>query len=264
MLERLNQVRKMLLVRTIVFIFGFFVFWSWFANYVQKNKAVMAGNIVFVLDLSNSMNVRDVFYNAHQVSRLKLAKKIIENNVKNVDNKFWLIIFADKFNYFIPPTYDKYNFLNFLKSVNTNYLNWWQTNVVALFSGLNNYLWKLDQVVILSDFDFWDLKSFKRYEKYKLNNYTYFIWIGTNAWWIVKNAEWKTLFENWNPLTSSLNEKILKKLAFKNWQYQIVTSYEQWQVLSFLKRLKNKNTLQQNHKINWRFIIWIALILISL
>jgi len=264
MFEKLNQVRKRLLVRAGMFLLGFLIFWSWFVNYIQENKSVSVGNIVFVLDLSNSMNVKDVFYNAHQVSRLELAKKIIENNVKNLNNKFWLVIFADKFNYFIPPTYDKDNFLNFLKPLNTNYLNWGQTNVNALFSGLNNYLWKLDQVVILSDFDFWGQKTYKSLERFKLKNYTYFIGIGTKAWWIVKNAEWKTLFKNGAPLVSSLNEKILRKLASKNGQYQIITSYKQWEVLSFLKKLKNKNTLQESHKIDWKLVVGLALMIVSL
>jgi hypothetical protein len=69
------------------------------------------------------MNVKDVFYNYHQVSRLELAKKIIENQVKNLDHKFGLVVFSDRFDFFIPPTYDKENFITFLNSLNTSYLN---------------------------------------------------------------------------------------------------------------------------------------------
>ncbi len=216
-----------------------------------------AWNIIFVLDISNSMNVKDVFYNNHQVSRLTLAKKIIENNIKKLNNKYWLVIFSDSFNYFIPPTYDKINFLNYLKSLNTNFLDWWQTNLKALSSWLNNYLWKLDQIIFLSDFDFKSLNL-------NINNYTYFIWIWKEINWTVKNKYWETLFKNWKVLLSKLNKNILIKLSKKYWEYYVINHYNKWQTLKFLSKLNNKNYLEKKDKINIKLIIWFWLILISL
>jgi hypothetical protein len=40
------------------------------------------------VDVSNSMNVEDVYFKGHLVSRLTLAKKLIEDAVKNYDNKY--------------------------------------------------------------------------------------------------------------------------------------------------------------------------------
>jgi len=228
---------------------------SWFWDYVQANTNLPAWNIIFALDLSNSMNVKDVFYNYHQVSRLELAKKIIENQVKNLDHKFWLVVFSDRFNFFIPPTYDKDNFVTFLNSLNTSYLNGWKTNPDELFSWLNHYLNKLDQVVILSDFD-WDSVPSD-----KLKNYAYFIWIWKTSPGIEKDSSDRTIFVDNKPLYSSLNLGNLKKLSS---HYLVVTDFKKNQILPFLKNLKNKNLLHDTKKIDPRLVVGLLLILLAL
>lgn len=256
MLEKLNKIRKFLLVRLLTFLAGFSFFTIWFVDYVQETNQLPTWNIVFVLDLSNSMNVQDVFYNSHQVSRLQLAKKIIENTVKNLDYKFWLVIFADRFNYFIPPTYDKDIFLKFLEPLNTNYLNWGETNIENLVLWLNNNLNALDQIVFLSDFDF------NVPQNLKIKNYGYFVWIWQTKPSIVKNANWKTLFKDWKPLTSSLNTKTLNILWNKNWEIIIITDFKSSDKLNILKQIKNIET--DSSGLDWKLLVWIILILLSL
>jgi len=64
-----------LFVRLLIFIVGAFLFfYSFFTNDI-KNQNIKRGDVIFVLDVSNSMNSEDVFYNWHKVSRLTLAKK---------------------------------------------------------------------------------------------------------------------------------------------------------------------------------------------
>ena len=255
MSEKLKQIKKNLMIKAGVFLLGLIALGSWFWDYVQANTNLPAWNIIFALDLSNSMNVKDVFYNYHQVSRLELAKKIIENQVKNLDHKFGLVVFSDRFDFFIPPTYDKENFITFLNSLNTSYLNGWKTNPDELFSWLNHYLNKLDQVVILSDFD-WDSVPSD-----KLKNYAYFVWIWKTSPGIVKDSSDRTIFVDNKPLYSSLNLGNLKKLSS---HYLVVTDFKKNQILPFLKNLKNKNLLQDTKKIDPRLVVGLLLILLAL
>jgi len=38
MLEKLNKIRKFLLIRLVAFLIGFSIFASWFINYIQESN----------------------------------------------------------------------------------------------------------------------------------------------------------------------------------------------------------------------------------
>ena len=244
-------------IKAIIFLLWVFMFaFSFFTNSL-KQANLPEWNIIFVLDVSNSMNVEDVFYNWHSVSRLELWKKIIENNVDKVKKQFWLIVFSDKFDYFIPPTLDVKTYKTYLKTINTNILDGWHSNFVKSFTNMQEILNPSDVLIVISDFD-----TNENLKKISLKNYTYAIWVWTNYNWVVKDKDWRTLYKNWEILTSSLNKNKLKE--FWASEYKIISSYKNWEVLDFLKNFKNKNVLEKKSQIDYLKILWFAFIIISL
>ncbi len=213
-------------------------------------------DIIFVLDVSNSMNVEDVFYNNHSVSRLELWKKIIENNIDNIQKQFWLIVFSDNFDYFIPPTLDIETFKTYLNTINTNTLNGWNMQFTKSFDNMKEVLNLSDSLIVISDFDtnenIWDIN---------LKNYTYAIWVWSENNWTVTDKSWKTLYENWELLTSSLKENKLK--VFDSNNYKIINSYDKWETLDFLKNFKNNSIIQEENKVNYLELVWFAFMILS-
>jgi len=247
--------KNLIKIKSIVFLIWFFIFvFSFFTNdFKQTNFSEW--NIIFVLDVSNSMNVEDVFYNNHLVSRLELAKKIIENNVDNIKKPFWLIVFSDTFNYFIPPTLDVKTYITYLKTLNTNILNGWNMNFVKSFQSIQEVLNSSDTLIVMSDFD-----TDEDFKKIKLKNYTYTIWIWTKSWWIVKDKNGGSLYKNWKLLNSLLNKNKLKE--FNANKYKVIDSYNKWEVLDVLKNFKNKNLIDKNDKINYLEIVGFAFMIL--
>jgi len=240
------------LIRLLLFLSGFILFfYSFFVNDI-KNKEINQGNIVFVLDISNSMNVQDVFYNNHQVSRLELAKQIIANNIQNKDLKFWLIVYSDNFKYFIPPTLDKKTSLIYLKTINTNTLDGWKTNFIKSLNWLTKVLNPTDVLVILSDFDTKEILG-----EINIKNYTYSLKIWTKLWWIVKNKEWVSIYKDWWFVKSSIWNNIIGN---KDYNY---INYKKWEILPFLRQFKNENLIKDKEKNNLLEILWFILILFA-
>ena len=259
MLQKINQVRKNLFIRSLIFLAGFSIFFLNFVNYIQTSHTISAWNIIFVVDISNSMNVKDVFYGPVQTSRLDLVKHIIKDNVQQLNNKFWLVVFSDKMDYSIPPTFDKANYLTYLDTINTNLLNWGETNFKKSMEELKKVLNPMDIVVIFSDFDFdgnYDVK---------FNNLTYFVGVGSEQWGIVKNKEGKTIFKNWTPLYSKLNKKIVEDLSKHNpGGYLIVKNWSKNKILPFLKKIKPVDSAYNDKKVDVWLIIGFGLILLTL
>jgi len=248
-----NNKRKTIF-RAIFFILWFFLFCYSFLNNTQKNIQLSQWNIIFVLDVSNSMNVSDVFYNYHQTSRLELAKQIIANNVKLENMKFGLIVFSNKFKYFIPPTFDKTTFLVYLDTINTNILNWWKSNFVNSLNWLKTVLNVNDSLIILSDFD-----TKENLPKVDLSNYIYAICIWTKRWWIVKDANWRTMYHWWKILNSSVSYKNI----WLKWSYYHYTNYKKWQILPFLDKFRNKNLIKKIDNLGVMEIISFLLIIFA-
>jgi hypothetical protein len=256
----MQKYKLKLWIRALLFVIWFFIIVFSFVKNDYSSKTIKNWDVVFLLDVSNSMNVKDVFYNSHKVTRLTLAKKIIENNVKNLDNKFWLILFSDKFDYFIPPTLDKKSFIDYLDTVNTNNLNWWKTNFTESINSLKDVLYPTDMLVLISDFD-----TDEDLKKIDLKNYMYLIWIWEETPWVVRNKEWKILYLDWEKLKSWFNKNKLLELAkHKNSEYKIVNTYKNWEILDFLKNVSSKNIIEQKNKINYLEIVGFVLIILSL
>jgi len=246
--------KSKLIIRLVLFVIWLVLFWFSFVKNDINDLKIQQWNIVFVLDVSNSMNVEDVFYNKHLVSRLDLAKKIIENNLK-LDFSYALVLFSNKFDYFVPATKDKQTYKLFLDTVNTNNLNGWKTNFVYSINSLKDVLNPTDVLVVLSDFDTKDDLS-----KIDIKNPIYFVWIGTEEWWVVKNKKWRVMFLNWTQLYSKLWLENLKKL----WNYYVYHNYDKWEYLPFLKDFKDRSLQKENKKVDIGLIAWFVLILLAI
>ena len=243
---------RLILRLLLFFIWFILIFFSFIFN--KNRTSISDWNIIFVVDISNSMNVKDVFYNSIQISRLNLVKKIIENNIKKIDKPVWFILISSKVKYFIPPTKDKDIFLTYLNTVNTNTIRWWESNLRKNLKKLNNLVDFTDKVIVFSDFDTKDNLNW-----IKFNFTPYFIWIWTNLWWNVKDKDGKNIYLQWELLKSSLNENKIKHLGFK---YKIIDSYEKDTKLDYL--YENNFSLRKKWNINILQYIWFWLVLLWL
>lgn len=245
--------RNKLVLRFLLFFIWFIlIFVSFIFN--KNRTSISDWNVIFVIDISNSMNVKDVFYNSIQISRLNLVKKIIENNIKKIDKPVWFILISSKLKYFIPPTKDKDIFLTYLNTVNTNTIRWWESNLRKNLKKLNNLVDFTDKVIVFSDFDTKDNLNW-----IKFNFTPYFIWIWSNLWWNVKDKNSKNIYLQWELLKSSLNENKIKHLGFK---YKIIDSYEKNTKLDYL--YENNFSLRKKWNINILQYIWFWLVLLWL
>lgn len=124
-----------------------------FLMYNDSGKEISPDQkIVFVLDINRTMNTKDVFSGAQQISRIQAAKSLIQQQLLS-DSQFsyGLMLFNQGADYIIPPTFDTWTFLLYLSGITTNLLPDWPKN----FSQLS---WLLTDTIstsylIISDFD---------------------------------------------------------------------------------------------------------------
>ncbi len=201
---------------------------SWLKN--TTNISSWA-NIVFLLDVSKSMNAID--YNAWwgDISRLDFSKNFIQDIItKNKNNNYWLNIFSWEALEVLPLTSDKAIFSTILSWITSDNIsaNWTNINA-ALISSVwffNDENWWL--IIMLSDWhdeeELWKLDQIKKDLKNK-NIDIVILWIGTLWWayipiWIDMFWNYNYKIYNWRKVVSKLNEKALKKLSSQlNWKY---------------------------------------------
>lgn len=189
----------------VAFFISFISFFSYQIHFNQKQK-YLSSDIFFVIDVSSSMNALDYDDN----SRLQVAKKFISNYVSNnLQNRYWLSIFAWDSVDLLPLTTDKDLFNTFLQSVDSKSILRWWTN---LFSALNWVISRFDDspnwwaVIVISDFETnLDSESKKSLiekinelneELIKKNIKLIFIWVWKKSW--SKIPIWNDLF--WNTI----------------------------------------------------------------
>lgn len=238
------------------------------------NKTWPQKDIIFVLDVSKSMDVQDMWWN--NTSRLEYTKNIIWDFVsKNIWNNYSLYIFAGKTANISPLTVDVNWFLTNLNSINTSSISTGWTKikdaieeVVVDFSKDNNP----KNIILLSDW--WDelenndIDSIN-IDRNKVKIFT--IGIGTTKWDYI--PDWADLFWNmryktyqWETIVSKLNPDILELLAKKwNWEYLAWTNKNILDNIK-LKLLSNNSTKNStNREFDWTYLfVIIAFILFSL
>lgn len=226
--KKLNLTRYFY-IKYIFLLLSFFVlllsiFWIKYNDDIINDRKYWI-DIVFVLDVSKSMNVADIINKNWVYTRLEFAKNSIEEFViKNPNNRYWLIIFSWDAVSSVPLTIDKDIFLNVLKNVDyRNLLSWWTNFSKAFELWINRLLFSDDSskaLIFLSDW--WedsdlDEKILKNLNSYK--NIRYFIWwIWTSNWW--KIIVWKDIYGKYSYqkyegeyVISKLNENNLEKIS---------------------------------------------------
>lgn len=85
---------------------------------IRENVIQYEGlDIVFVLDVSKSMNALDFSTTRQQINRLQVSKELIKNFVQTRNqDRFGLILFAGESFVSVPITFDREVFFNFLDS----------------------------------------------------------------------------------------------------------------------------------------------------
>lgn len=228
----------------------------WYNSYI---KSINWSKLIFVLDVSKSMNVEDINYKNKKISRLNLSKKIIDSYIwNNINNEYWLIIFSQDAFELIPLTSDIHTYKTVLNTVSSNsILNSW-TNINSVFESLNNYfISNMDwwSVVILTDW--WDENinvNKNLIDNFKNKNINIsVIWIWTKQWWYIpnlSNQSWKIEYKtyNWNLVLSKLNEDNLKNFCdINDFYYNYISNYdENDKIYDFINKNINLINIQKN------------------
>lgn len=188
---------------------------------IKKDIKAKWVDVMFVLDVSKSMNSVDIRQWNYATTRLDIAKKAIENYVvKHPNNKYWLVIFAGDATSTIPLTTDKDVFLTLLKWVDyRNLTKQWTNFNKALQLAIDRFKkskwWKV--LVFLSDG--WDDGDYQGLNfDFPKDIKTFVIGVWTLRWWNIylwQNDFWEPIYQryNWQYVVTHLNENNLKKLA---------------------------------------------------
>lgn len=220
------------------------------------NKNTLQNNIVFLLDVSKSMDVKDVSYDT--ISRLEYAKKFISNFVwANGGNNYSMYIFAWKTENISPLTNDSNWFLTNISSLTTNSITVWWTDIWgAINEIINDYSndnWMKNIVIISDGWDEWENTNFSNITI--PNNFKAFsIWVWSIEWWYIPDwvsIWWNQSYKsyNWELIVSKLNEDSLKQIA-KKWNWTYVKADNQNILNSIKWRLISTNSTNSNNNEN--------------
>ncbi len=258
-----------------LFIILFWIFWIKFWEKIVKTKSKWI-DVMFVLDVSKSMNVADIRDSNYSYTRLDVAKEAIWNYVVNhKQDRFWLIIFAWDAISTIPLTTDHDLFLTFLKWVDyRNLVKQWSNFTKALKMWTRRFIWDKDRskaLVFISDWwdkdDFVDVNSIKSLKRDDISYVV--VWVWTEKWWRI--ITWRSVFWDikyqkykWKYVISKLNKNALEKIA-KSLDANFLIIKKAWDLMrinNFLKKLEKKVFLKNNNKELMNF--WRSLTIFSL
>jgi len=253
------SIPKYFFIKYLFLLFSFFIlllslFWPrWDVQITEKSNAI---DIVFVLDVSKSMNVSDISSD-NTYTRLDFAKEAIWNFViNNRQNRYSLVIFSGDAVSSLPLTTDIDIFLGVLKNVDyRNLTSQWTNFSKALelaFNRLNYSEVGSGAVILISDWwedsDLWDIDTIDFDDKSKL----FVAWIWSEKWW--KIITWTDVFGRinyqtylWEFVISKLNEENLNYISnLFSWNYIKLDSYAR--INDFTNYMKDieKKVLQTN------------------
>ena len=185
------------------------IFWVKIWEKQNRNEAKWV-DMMFVLDVSKSMNVADITDNNYAYTRLDIIKKSISNFVvKHENDRFWLVIFAWDAVSTVPLTTDHDIFLTFLENVDYRNLTvQWSDFEKAVSLWVDRFSTTDDRSKVLTFIsDWWDNEDIVNYEniseiskKTPWINY-FVVWIWTKTWWKIitwRDAFWNINFQTYN------------------------------------------------------------------
>ena len=210
------------ILRYILLALCFSILFIWiFKPSFESNSNDETGkwiDIVFVLDVSKSMNVKDFEYEWRRISRLEASKiaiwKIV---VDNPVNRYWLVVFAWEAISVSPLTFDWEIFLSFLSTVDYKNLKQQGSDIVSAYSKAYERVLEPEKsmIVLISDGgDEWFESELSTQQKIA----TYIYGIGTkNGWPIPTGTDpfGRTIYERfeWEEVIVWLNDDALRAFA---------------------------------------------------
>jgi len=268
---KLKIASNILLVLSLIFMI-LATFYAYLYKNNNKNIVNSNENIVFVLDVSKSMNTIDVKNNGQITTRLKFAKKAIQNYVlKHPNFKYGLVIFAWQAQAIVPLTNDINIFLTFLEWVNYKNLTKQWTNfsqaIQLAIERFKNVKWNKNLVLISDGGDPGDYKWLDF--KFPKNIHSFVFWVWSEKWgkiFIWYDDFWEPIFETyrWNYVITKLNKENLEKLASDiNWKYFDLNSVNGLDVLDKYIKAKNVSTKNKKEIKKWKDFIIKTLALLS-
>lgn len=227
----------------------------WFRWSLQKNiETQNSWNTLFAIDVSKSMNVADFEYGNSNYSRLESTKYLINDILdKNVNDNYWLVIFAWESLEILPFTHDTGLYKTILSWVDDKNLTKAWTDLNSVFDSILSFfrddetIWT---VVVFSDG--WDdlnidllKEKVKKIKEKKL--WIIVVWVWSTQWGYVpdwKDMFWNIIYKNynWEKVVSKLNEKDLKSLSS---EYGF--EYIRFENIDDIKKIENlitKNTFK--------------------
>jgi len=216
-----------------LFIVLFSIFW---VRYWEKNvkNEVNWIDMMFVLDVSKSMNVADIGDSNYNYTRLDVIKDSIAKFIaSHREDRFGLVIFAGDAISTVPLTTDHDLFLTFLNGVDyRNLTKQWSNFEKALslwIERFNNSNDRSKSLVFISDWgDAVDNINKSRikeiYNRVKWITYSIVgVWT-SSGWKIIKgrDAFWRYIFQRykWEYVVSKINRSNLEDIAsVLNWNY---------------------------------------------
>lgn len=243
--------------KIILLLISFLVLSLWLFDIKFSGEKVQGEakwlDIVFVLDVSKSMNVLDYNDSNYMYSRLDITKNMISNYVaKNTENRYGLVIFAWDAISVSPLTFDHDIFLTFLSSVDYKNLSVQWSNfekATELWVNRFNDEDRSKVMILLSDGgdveDKINYDSIKKVFKWK-NISSFVFWVWTQDWWKIptwRDMFWNIIYQKYNNslVVSKLNESNLKSLARSIW-WEYIKADSIWEVNKFISNLKRDIT----------------------
>ncbi len=241
-----------------------------------KLENIEGWKVVFVLDVSKSMESIDIINDSKSDSRLNLSKSFINLYVNgNLNNQYGLIVFAWEALEVLPFTQDLWIISTVLYSLNNNNIakNW--TNLNSVFENLYDYfLSENDWWLAVIFTDWWDDKIdiskdlINSLEKKGVK--VVIIWVGTSEGAkipIGKDFNWIHIYKTykWQEVISKLNTAELKNISSKfNFTYIDSKDIVNYPVINDLIN-KNLNLVNMKNNIDYRtdytrFFIFVSFI----
>jgi len=191
------------------------LFWELFSS---QGKNAGTRQISFILDVSKSMNVVDIWW----VSRLDHSKTLITDIVRDhPGGEFALSIFAGESQRVLPFSTDISLFSTFLWPIDHRNIVqqgsdiWWALRSALLDFNASDEI--SGTIVLLSDGsdDYTQISSELRKDIWDLWVAVVIIWVGTPQWWYIPTYNAFTPYEiyNWERVVSKLNWDSLKNIA---------------------------------------------------
>jgi len=115
-------------------------------------------NALFIVDKSNSVNVKDIIYSDNYISRLDASIKIIDNYIsENINNNYWLLLFSWESIEVLPLINDYTFFSNTVSSIkNYNIPKKWSDFKWALNSIVEYFKYEEKWWIAIILTDWWD------------------------------------------------------------------------------------------------------------